>query len=687
MSGPLRAACREFRPQGWTAGYREQRSAARTSLPSIIGDKSVARTSLSVPIPHRQGSLCRCPPQGGGTVIRPAWLLLSIIGFTPLFGWCSTSIADAPKPERYWQVDDIRPGQKGYGCTVFKGSKIERFDAEVLGVLKNVNPGRDLILMRLAGCCLEKTCVIAGMSGSPVYIDGKLVGAVSYAWPYGKEPIAGVTPFSEMVEYVAAFDQREKFQKLTQLRLREPIRADGREFDTVRVSRSCDEPTPAAGNVLSLVPLQTPLAATGFTQHSLNLLSERTRWAGIVPVQAGGAAAHIREQAQNTPLEPGSALAVAMVTGDFDMSGIGTVTHVEGDRVYGWGHPFLSIGACEFPMMNGHIHTIYPRQTVSFKMGSPIRTLGVINADVSTGIAGWLGRKPDMLPLTMKVRKDEGEAPREFRCEVVRHKALTPQLIYTALTNSVDMEGELPDELTAELNVRVELENRPPLVIHDTFSGSSYSGGRAPGALYSPVAAILNALVAHSFEPTRIKRIDCETKLAAGRISADIEAVQLDSETYSPGETLKAFAIIKPFKGTPQRVPVQLKLPNDLAEGAYTAMVCDDLTNVRATLRDSPILSNPMNSEQLLQALAVHTSVKRTNLALRVAVNDVGVALDGQALANLPPSMVEMLANSRRTGIQPLSGALVAHQPTEWVIQGSQSVKFAVVKNKRLSQQ
>jgi hypothetical protein len=611
---------------------------------------------------------------------------VALCALVPL-GLISFSRAQDPKPETYWQVDDIRPGQKGYGCTVFKGTKIERFDAEVLGVLKNVNPGRDLILMRLAGCCLEKTCVIAGMSGSPVYIDGKLVGAVSYAWPYGKEPIAGVTPFSQMVEYVAAFDQREKFGKLTQHRLPAPLRADGREFDTIRVSERCDDAAAVAANVLSLVPLQTPLSASGFTQHSLNLLSERTKWAGIVPVQSGGAAAHIREQAQNVPLEPGAALAVAMVTGDFDMSGIGTVTHVEGDRVYGWGHPFLSIGACEFPMMNGHIHTIYPRQTVSFKMGSPIRTLGVINADVSTGIAGWLGRKADMLPLTMKVSKQGEAAPHEFHCEVVRHKSLTPQLIYTSLTNSVDMEGELPDELTAELHVRVELENHPPLTINDTFSGSSYAGGRAPGALYSPVAAVINALVSHPFEQVRIKSVECETKLSAGRISAEIESVQLDSETYSPGETLKALVFVKPYKGVRQRVPVQLKLPDDLAEGTYSALVCEDLLNARYTLRDSPTLSNPMSTEQLFQALAVQTNVKRTCVTLRVGVNDVGVALDGHELADLPPSMVEMLTNSRRTGVQPVIGALVARQPTEWVIQGAQNVKFAVVRNKRLSQQ
>src|SRR5207249_3216206 len=163
-------------------------------------------------------------------------------------------------------------------------------------------PGRDMVLCRLSGLELEKTGVIAGMSGSPIYIEGKLLGAVAYAWPFGKEPIAGVTPFSQMHGYVESYEHRDLVEQ-------------------------ADKPT------------------------------------------------------------RGGPLAVALVRGDFDLSGIGTVTHIEGHRVYGWGHPFFSLGTCEFPLMTGYIHTIYPRQSVSFKMGSPLRTVGVINADVSTCIA------------------------------------------------------------------------------------------------------------------------------------------------------------------------------------------------------------------------------------------------------------------------------------------------------------
>jgi hypothetical protein len=304
---------------------------------------------------------------------------------------------------------------------------------------------------------------------------------------------------------------------------------------------------------------------------------------------------------------------------------------------------------------------------------------------VSTGIAGWLGQKPDMMPLQMTVRHDPGAAAKTYHCEIARQRSLLPQLVYTALTNSVDTEGELPDELTAEMEARFEFEERPAVVIRDLYSGPSYAGGRAPAALFSQIASVVKILGDNSFQPVRIKRIECEVRLYAGRRSADIEAVQLDSETYAPGDTLKANVYLRPFKGVQQRVPVRLQLPADLPEGTYTAQFCDDLTNARYELRESPVLFSPTKVEHVFQALELQASVKRTNLVVRVAIPDAGVALDGQELPSLPGSMVEMLMNSRRTGAQALTSALVSRHGTDWVIQGAQTVKFTVTKNKRLT--
>jgi hypothetical protein len=223
------------------------------------------------------------------------------------------------------------------------------------------------------------------------------------------------------------------------------------------------------------------------------------------------------------------------------------------------------------------------------------------------------------------------------------------------------------------------------VVINDTFSGSSYSGGRAPQALYNQIAGVVNLLSYNSYKPVRIKRIDCETHILPGRRTADIEAVELNSETYAPGDTVKATVFIRPYKGLRQRLPIALQLPADLPEGPYVAHVCDDLANARHELRDSPNLSNPQSLNQVFEALKVQTAVKRTSLVLRVPINAVGVALDGRSLPNLPPSMVHILGGSRRTGAQAMGGALVSRQATEWVVQGTESVRFNVTKNKKIS--
>src|SRR5262249_24281126 len=206
-------------------------------------------------------------------------------------------------------------------------------------------------------------------------------------------------------------------------------------------------------------------------------------------------------------------------------------------------------------------------------------------------IAGWVGKEPDLLPMKMTVVcRDSG--PRTFNVELARHKALLASLVYTALTNAVDMEGEMPEEMTADFEAKIDVEGRAPLVIKDTFSG--FSGGRAPQALYGQVATAVSLLVQNPYRPLRITRIESTTRIRGGRQSADIEAVELESEVYSPGDTLYARVWVRPYKGRLQSVRVALKLPEDLPEGRYTATLCDDLTAARQIIRDNPSLNNPL---------------------------------------------------------------------------------------------
>jgi hypothetical protein len=603
------------------------------------------------------------------------------------FGLAPAARAAEPDAKSYWDVDEIRPGMKGVGRTVLVGTKVEEFGAEVLGVMRDVSPGRDMVLVRLKGCQLEHSGIVQGMSGSPIYIDGKLLGAVAFGWEFGKDPIAGVTPFSQMVRYARAHDRRlaaEARDRPTD----GPIRSAALDLRAITADGVIDAPgpVPAAGvGLAGMRPIATPLAASGFSPRALAILADRLGPIGLAPMAGGRADEKVVEQEGDKPLVPGAPLSVAMVTGDFDISGVGTVTHVEGDRVYGFGHPMFGLGACKFPMMTGYIHTVYPRASVSMKLSSPLKVVGVLDTDVSTGVAGRVGSKPDMLPMSVKVKAGRYSEPRTYRVQVVREPDLLATLVLSVLANAIDTEGNLPDELSARLRATIKVDGHDPIVLDDTFSGARYSGPMGPTALFGPVAGIVQLLARNPMAPVRIESIDCDVDIAAGRTSAEIESVRLASDRVEPGQDLRVTATLKPFKGERQAVELALRLPDDLPEGTYEAVVCDASTTLRRAFRNDPQVLEPRDLAGVLKVIQLNTKPKRQTLYLHVPRPEAGLAVEGQSLPNLPGSVRAALADRRQTASPPVRTDLTATAATPWVVEGAQSLRFRVVKDDELS--
>jgi hypothetical protein len=605
--------------------------------------------------------------------------------------------AREPDSKSYWDVSQIRPGMKGVGRTVMVGTKLEEFGAEVLGVMRDVSPGRDMVLCRLTGCNLEHAGIIQGMSGSPIYIDGKLLGAVAFAWEFAKDPIAGVTPFSQMIQYVRSNDRRiaaeskeaGKDQQFHASTLPFAPMIDGLEMgqadDGKIASISALPITVSGGGPGGMVPIVTPLAASGFGPRALSLLADRLRPLGMAPMSGGAAPERIVREEGDRPLVPGAPLSVALVTGDFDLSGIGTVTHVEGNRVYGFGHPMFSLGACEFPMMTGYIHTVYPRASVSMKMGSPLKIVGVIDTDVSTSIAGRVGPKPDLLPLTVDVKTGQFADAHTYRVRMVREPALLPALILSVLTNAIDTEGNLPDELTARLSATIRLKDLEPITFSDTFSGPRYTGQMGASALFSPLASIVNILVRNTMAPVRIEAIDCKVQVEPGRRVAHVESVRLLSDTIEPGHALRAFVTLKPFKGERETLEMALPIPSDFPEGVHEALFCDLGNSIRRTFRNDPTLLEPRDLGAVIHAIRVQTEPKRTMIYLHVASPERGLSVQGQALPNLPGSVRAVFASKREVSVAPIRTDLVASISTGRVVEGMQSLKFTVAKDPGLS--
>jgi hypothetical protein len=374
-----------------------------------------------------------------------------------------------------------------------------------------------------------------------------------------------------------------------------------------------------------------------------------------------------------------------LVLGDFDLSGIGTVTHVEGNRVYGFGHPMMSLGACELPMMTGYIHTVYPRASVSMKMGSPLSIVGVIDTDVSTSVAGRVGPQPDLLPMSVRVKTGRYADARTYHVRVVREPVLMPTLIMAVLTNAIDTEGNLPEELTAHLTATVRLKGQDPITLSDTFSGPRYTGQMGPSALFNPLASIVSILERNAMAPVRIEAVDCDLEIEPGRKVAAIESVRLLSDTVEPGQPLKGFVTLKPYKGERETVEISLPIPADFPEGPCEAVFCDAGNSVRRAVRNDPALLEPHDLAGILHTLRVQTEPKRTAVYLHVQAPDRGVSIQGQALPNLPGSVRSVFVSKREAPVAPVRSDMVRVVPASWVVEGNQTLRFTVVKDAGLS--
>jgi hypothetical protein len=345
----------------------------------------------------------------------------------------------------------------------------------------------------------------------------------------------------------------------------------------------------------------------------------------------------------------------------------------------------LSLGACELPMMTGYIHTVYPRASVSMKMGSPLKVVGVIDTDVSTSVAGRVGAKPDLLPMSVRVKTSRYADSHTYQVQIVREPMLLPALIMSVLTNAIDTEGNLPDELTAHLSATIRLRNQEPITLADTFSGPRYTGPMGASALFSPLASIVNIMVRNSMAPVRLESIDCDIQIEPGRKVALIESVRLLSDTIEPGHELKAYVTLKPHKGERETLELSLPIPGDFPEGPHEAVFCDSATSVRRTFRNDPALFEPRDLEGVLRSLRIQTEPKRTAVYLHVPSPERGLSIQGQALPNLPGSVRAVFASKREVPVAPIRSDMVKVAPTSWVVEGTHTFRFTVAKDAGLS--
>lgn len=596
---------------------------------------------------------------------------INAVGFALLLMVGSQSQAQQPKPLDYWRVRDVRIGMRGEGKTVVEGVEMRTFEARVKGVMRDVSPGRSMILCELSGANTEKSGIVQGMSGSPIYIDGKLLGAVAFAWEFAKDPICGVTPFEEMMKYGDSATGGSPPATTSG--------AAGGKRPSLILNRSLD-----AQPELALAPpagldsrIHLPFSTSSFSPRAVQYLEQQFGPHGMTAATGGHIQADVEKITADLKLEPGSAIAGGLVVGDFDMCGVGTVTNVVGDRVYAFGHPFLSAGKVEMPMMTAYIYLTYPRASVSMKMGAPVKEVGVIDTDVSTCIAGRLGRKADMLPVRVNVRGTGSYVtPATYNVRIVRASSVVATLYTAVLANSLDSVGHLPEDFTARIETTIRLKGHEPIRVDDTVSGGNWN----PQRMFSSSAHALSMLSHNWYGSVRVESIESTITVDPIVTLAELDSAKVVHKHVKRGESLPIEVTVSLAGGGFETVKINAPLPLDIRPGVYELKVADVGDSLRRRVKARPGMQNPNSVEEFLRTLQMEVGLKRNAIYLHLARPDVhsGLVVEGVDLPSLPESIRKALGgNPHTTTISPEE---ITEISLPWSVQGDErTIKFEVV--------
>lgn len=553
-------------------------------------------------------------------------------------------------------VDEIRPGMVGVGRTVFEGAELQEFKVHILGVLRNVQgPKRDLILARLEGGPLANTGVAQGMSGSPVYVDGRLIGAVSYSiGAFSKEPIAGITPIAEMKEATSM----PRARTAERVRLEMPIT---RESLAAALTATYGRLTPfaqrpadvqgigipsAAGAQLGAMmrPIATPLLMGGFEPEIADLLSGAFRESGFSPVITGTVASAV--PAPTAPLREGDAIGVSLIGGDLEMGATGTVTHIDGNRVYAFGHPFYNLGPAEFPLTRAHVFTMLPSLMNSFKISSLGETIGTMQQDRATAISGTLGSGPALVPMTITLRsaREPGTQPitRVVKLKLVNDQLFTPLLAYVAMFNTLGAYERQYGAATIAVKSEARLKGHPALTLEDVYASDNPILGASQA-----VAAPLTMMLGNNIKAVTVEGLDVTVTATETPQTATIERVWLDDIRPRAGRTVQLKVLTRSYRGEEKISTVPLEIPAH-APRELSVLVSDGRQLNAIEQRELRGSLQPQTIDQLVRVL---NDTRRNNrIYVRLLAGRPGAIVNGEAMTALPPSVLAVLEADRNGG-------------------------------------
>ncbi|MDE2215582.1 MAG: hypothetical protein KGJ87_00225 [Planctomycetota bacterium] len=571
--------------------------------------------------------------------------------------------------EEVMNVNEIVPGMKGYGKTVFTGDRVDIFDVEVLGILRNWDAKSNMILIKMSGGPLERSGIISGMSGSPVYIDNRLIGSVAYGWSFSKDAIAGVTPINEMKSALLNIQAQED-SVLPATGDWELSSTPQNAFTNLFTASSTPQETMSqASNNIRLTPILSPLVISGVDGDVLQRMRPFFTTYGLYPVQ-GGSYVSQQNKGEKGKLVPGSSVAAILIKGDLNVAVVGTVTYVEGDTVLAFGHPFLQTGNTDIPMASAYVYTILSSQSNSVKMASPLEVVGRISQDRRAGIAGTFGEMPHMIPCRIEV---EGSQKLKYDFEIVDNKLLTPSFVLMAAQSAVLSTEKKLGEKSVSIILSTQIEGREtPVVIKNVFYELDQTWFSL-NHIIQPFAMIIN----NQFQKVRVKRIDLKIKAFDGRKTAYIESIRVDKKQVDPGDKLQVDVRLKPVNGESFYQTVTMQIPEDTMPGStLNVTACDATYGQALNMGRSAGKYLPTNFEQLLHY--TENMEKNNNLMVRVLLPKKGITYKGEGFPSLPSSMLSIMSFSNQSGIGPLFDEIITRIPTAYVLSGNQSIPISV---------
>jgi len=569
--------------------------------------------------------------------------------------------ATPPPGNEIMPVSEVRAGMKGYGLTVFRGTKIERFEVEVVSVMPKANLDRPLILVKLSGGPISErgAYLIQGMSGSPIYVNGKLLGAFSMgnAWP--KEPQGMVTPIEDMLEAL-----------------------DPRLSETPAGMAAADPPPGASGPVSAarpFRPLALPVMVSGLTGARLERAAEILgRYnlqvaSGPGPMDAPFAA----------ELTPGAAVGVALMTGDVDMTAIGTVTYRSGDKLLAFGHPMMQIGPAQFPLTTAFIHEVFPGFQVSHKIGSAGAITGTLTQDRPFSVAGRVGPPPVMIPVRVAVSDRATGRDRVFNIRTANHPLLVGQLLPMAVNQSIFNVRPVPGDALARIRMKVETANEGTLVRENVV----FDPNQIDVTAVRDLSELLQTLTTNPFRREPVKSLDFEITLEDRRPTATVDRIFLSQETVKPGEEVEVGVVLRPYRAEPIITRARVKVPESAANGRAVLLVQGGSTRVLLAPpggggAPGGLAGAPPPDASLRQVLRRFLERERNDqLAVRMLFPTTAVNVNGERLSGLPSTVVDVMRTSKATGFRIERDETKALVDTPYVVQGVQMLQVTVQKD------